>query len=703
MSKKTSTRTKAAEPAAAAAPKAGSTKTGKVAAPTRAPDTVPTAVATATGTARTAARAGATPASGLRGAPAEFRHPLLDRARAQVAQGATREAGDTLVELAAKVGPHEKVQVLALAAQFLKAVDNARAVALATQATELRPESAQAWMALAAAHDEARRRKETVAAVRRAVQAQASPRELVDAGRLLSRLGEDALALQAVRKGYDGSGGDIRLASYTLRVALQCADWELSERITAQLQQAHDQGRTDEAGETPRTHVLWCADEATNIKVISAFAAKAYPAREPLVKAPWPHDGKRKLRVGYLSSDYRDHATSLLALGMLRHHDRSRFEFYAYCTSYDDGSALRRDMLNRFDKARSIAKLTDRQAAELIVRDRIDVLVDLNGLTEGTRHGVMAFHPAPVQMAYLGYPGTVGGRFVEYVIGDEYTVPSGAEQLYPEKIIRIPPTYQINDYLARYLPPAPARAALGLPADRPVIGMFNNVNKVGREVWQTWMRVLQQVPQAVLWMLDPGKVASGHLLAAAQAAGVDTERLIFAPKVRQEQHMARLRQCDLVLDPWPYGGHTTTGDALFAGAPVVALEGSNFASRVSGGLLRAAGLPQLLRPDMDAYVATAVQLLQQPQALQQLKRYLLQSRARLPVFDAPGRTRQLEAGYAAAYQRALKGQTPDHLTVRVNARSAKAPAAGAANPAKPTARSSAAAPAPAGRAVPTPA
>jgi predicted O-linked N-acetylglucosamine transferase (SPINDLY family) len=386
-------------------------------------------------------------------------------------------------------------------------------------------------MALAVVHDEGRRRKDTVAALKRAVQCKAKPNEKVDAGRMLARLGEPALGLAEVRQGYEESGASLRLASYTLRVALQCADWELSGRITAQLRQAHAQGRTAEASETPRTHVLWCADEATNMAVIAAFAKKAYPERERLVTTPWPHDGKRKLRVGYLSSDYRDHATSLLALGMLRHHDRSRFEWYGYCTSYDDGSALRREMISRFDKARTLGKLTDRQAAEIIVKDKIDVLVDLNGLTEGTRHGVMAWHPAPVQMSYLGYPGTVGGRFVEYVIGDDYTVPEGAEKLFPEKIIRIPPTYQINDYLARYLPPAPSRDELGLPSDRPVVGMFNNVNKVGPEVWKTWMRVLLQMPKAVFWMLDPGPVASEHLKTQAQALGVDLSRLIFAPKL----------------------------------------------------------------------------------------------------------------------------------------------------------------------------
>lgn len=597
----------------------------------------------------------------------EFKHPLLDETRALIAKGAHKEAAESLERLSASIKPSERAQVLAHAAQLLRALDNPRALSLATQATESKPDSAQAWMALAGVHDEARRRKDTVAALKQVLQCKAKPHERVDAGRMLARLGEPALALQAVREGYAESGSSIRLASYSLRVALQCADWDLSERILDQLRQAHAEGRTAEAAETPRTHVLWCDDEATNMAVIAAFARRAYPERERLVTQPWPHDGKRKLRVGYLSSDFREHATSLLALGMMRHHDRRRFEWFAYCTSYDDGSALRRDMLNRFDKARTLSKLTDRQAAEIIIKDKIDVLVDLNGLTEGTRHGVLAWHPAPVQIAYLGYPGTVGGRFVEYVIGDDYTVPDGAEKLFPEKIIRIPPTYQINDYLARYLPPAPSRQELGLPTDRPVIGMFNNVNKVGPAVWQTWMRVLQQMPQAVFWMLDPGPVAAKHLKARALAMGVEAERIVFAPKLKQERHLARLRQCDLVLDPWPYGGHTTTSDALFAGVAVVALQGRNFASRVSGGLLRAAGLGHLVMPDVDSYVAQAVALLNQPQELQRIKTYLKQKRDKLPVFDAPTRTRQLEAAYVAAYQRLVKGLPTDHLMVKANA------------------------------------
>lgn len=598
-------------------------------------------------------------------APKEFKHPLLDEARALAARGALPEAANTMEKLASSLKGNERSQVLCYAALMTKALDNPRALAWAKQATEDSPALTQAWMALASVFDETRKRKETIGALQEALKTAATPHQCVDAGRMLARLGEQALALQAVRKGYDASGGHLSLASYSLRVALQCADWALSGRIIQQLRQAHDSGRTAEAAETPRTHVLWCADDAINIKVIKAFATKAYPERERLVTKAWQDDGKRKLRIAYMSSDYRDHATSLLALGLMRHHDRSQFELVAYCTSYDDGSALRREMLNRCDKARSIAKMTDRQAADLIVKDKIDVLIDLNGLTEGTRHGVLAWHPAPVQISYLGYPGTVGGRFVEYIIGDEHTVPKGAELLYPEKIIRIPPTYQINDYVARYLPPAPTRQQLGLPADRPVVGMFNNVNKVHPEVWQTWMKILKQVPRAVFWMLEPGAVAAQHLREQAKLAGITAEQLVFAPKLKQEAHLARLRQCDIVLDPWPYGGHTTTGDALFAGVAVVALQGSNFASRVSGGLLKAAGLSSLVMPDVDSYVSKAVLLINQPAELQKIKQHLRKNRDTLPVFDALTRTRQLEAGYRAAHQRAMRGLAPDHLLVKV--------------------------------------
>lgn len=593
-----------------------------------------------------------------------LKHPKLDEARALVKSGQVVAAADVLEQLATTLAGAEQVQVLCHAAQLLKSVDNARAQGLAERATSAMPDIGAGWLTLAHVFDESRKRKEAVIAAQRATTcSMLTPWESVDAGRLLARVGQDQLGLNAVRRGWAGSKQALNLASYTLRVALQTADWDLAGQATTRLKEAHETGKTAEAGETPRTHLLWCADEAMNIRVLKTFAERQFPVQSPMATEAWPGADKRRIRIGYLSSDFRDHATSLLALGLLRHHERERFELFAYCTSYDDGSALRRDMLNRFDRVRLLKNQVDLKAAQIIHADKIDILVDFNGLTEGTRYGILAHRPAPVQIAYLGFPGTVGNRFVDYVIADLYTVPPGVEALYPEKIIRIPPTYQINDYRARYLPPAPARKRLGLPEGKPVIGMFNNVNKLSPAVWAVWMDILKAVPEAVFWMLNPGKVAVAHLQERTKAAGVDVSRIIFAPKMKQEAHLARLQQCDLIVDPWPYGGHTTTADALFAGVPVIALEGTNFASRVSGGLLQAAGLSFLVAKDTRSYVALAQRLLSAPKDVLALKQALLKNRQRLAAFDAPMRTRQIEAGYLAALQRKIKGEAPDHITV----------------------------------------
>jgi predicted O-linked N-acetylglucosamine transferase (SPINDLY family) len=589
---------------------------------------------------------------------------LLDKAKQLMRAGQPAAAAEMFLQLASKAKGLEKARLVTQASLLLRKLDAPRALQLSQEATQLAPKLAQAWMALSYAADEKRDRKASIAAALKALEFNPTPVERVDLGRHLSRLGEDRASLEAVRAGYEASKEAIGLASYTLRVALQTADWDLAEKITARLREAHAQGKTKEIGETPRTHLLWCADEQTNIAVIKAFAEKHYPERPPLVKSVWPDSNKRKLRIGYLSYDFRDHATSLLAMGLLRHHDRDRFEIYGYCTSFDDGSAMRRDILSRFDKAKTLSKLDDLAAAKRIAADRIDVLIDFNGLTEGTRHGILAWRPAPVQICYLGYPGSAGGRFVDYIIGDELTVPKGAEALYPEHVIRIPHTYQINDYLARYLPPRTKRRPEGLPEGKLVLGMFNNVNKVGREAWSAWMRILKAAPDTVLWMLEPGPVAREYLAEATRRAGVDPARVVYAAKMKQEPHLARMQYCDLMLDPWPYGGHTTTGDALFAGVPVLTLEGTNFASRVSGGLVKAAGMPGLVLPDVEAYVERALLLIRNPKEIEKLHQYLLRNRARLPVFDAPGRTRQLEAAYMQAHARAVRGLPPQHLHVR---------------------------------------
>lgn len=589
---------------------------------------------------------------------------FLQQVKSLAERGQTEQAVQLLLAKVPKVGLADRLQLRMQAVAYLRRTDKDRALQLLEACVEDAPTSGANWVALANLLDERRERKKAGEAALKALECALKPSQRVDVGRLMSKLGRDREAIMAVREGYSASGQDVKLASYALRVALQTADWALAEQLQAQLLQAHQRGETAMVGETPRTHLLWCADEAINARTIANFAERQFPVRTPLVTQAWPGGDKRKLRIGYISYDFRNHATSLLHLGAMRHHNHQRFEWYGYCTSYDDGSALRREMLSRFDKVRMFNKLNDEQAARQIAADKIDVLIDLNGLTEGTRMGILAWRPAPVQISYLGYPGTAGGRFVDYFVADPYTVPVGREKVFPEKVIRIPHTYQINDYLARYLPPRPRSRPAGLPDGVPVIGMFNNVNKLGPQVWASWMRVLQAVPKSVFWVLDLSEVAREHLVEVIRQAGVDPARVVFAPKAKQEPHLARIQYCDLMLDPWPYGGHTTTGDALFAGVPVLALEGTNFASRVSGGLLHAAGLSQLVQPSIDDYVAKAIELLNDPKELARIKQYLLSSRAKLAVFDALACTRHLEAAYLAAYRQAASGQPLTHIRVQ---------------------------------------
>lgn len=524
------------------------------------------------------------------------------------------------------------------------------------------PEQMAAWALRGVLLDRVGRRREAFVAARKVVGSTAAhPQSVLAAANLLVRLGDDETSLAAARDAYEKLGRPLRNASSLLYIAQRTADWDTADRLVAQLTEAYANGAGNEAAETPRTHLLWCADEAVNIEVISAWSRRTLSGPRD-VRRPVPEalEGRR-LRVGYLSSDFREHPTSRLILGLLRHHDRRSFEVSLYCSGWDDGSAMRREVEAFAEHVHSVTALSDEAAAELIRSHRIDVLVELNGPTRAHRMGILCHGAAPVQIDYLGWPGSVGGRVVDYVIGDRRTVPDDALPMYPEKVIRIERVYQVNDYAARTRPPEPSRASLGLPEGRPVLGMFNAINKVGSEVWRTWMRILRDVPSAILWILDPGPVARANLARAASAQGVESERLFFAPRRDQDDHLARMQCCDLMLDPWPYGGHTSTADALFAGVPVIAMAGRNFAGRVSGALLSAAGLGSLVRPDPESYAALAVRLLRHPSALAEARRLIRERVMGTDVFDAQSKARQMEAAYRIALGRAIHGQPPVHI------------------------------------------
>ena len=495
----------------------------------------------------------------------------------------------------------------------------------------------------------------------------ASPAQVLVACDYLVRFPPDSnKALDSAKKAFDTLQRPLRWASLVLEIALKTADWPTVRELTEQLRQAHEDGQDKVADEKPRTHVLWCADEAYNIKVLKNWSQRqlALPKDTPGPIDIEPLAGRR-LRVGYLSSDYREHPTSRLINGLFRHHDRKALELFMYCSGWDDKSEMRREIESHFDHIHSVQGMTDQAAAQMMRQHRLDILVELNGPTRAHRMGILAYRPAPVQIDYLGWPGTVGGRVVDYVVGDAYTVPKGAEKAYPEKIIRLDATYQVNDYAAQPALEPCSRQSQGLPEGIPVLGMFNAINKVRADVWEVWMRIMREVPDAILWMLDPGKHGRDNIARFTKAHGVAPKRIYIGHPKKQREHLSRMQCADLMLDPWPYGGHTSTSDALFAGVPVIALEGTNFAGRVSGGLLSAAGLGALVQPNVDAYVKTAVMLLRNPAELSRLKAHIEQNVKSANVFDARGKARQFEAAYRIALERAAKGLKPIHLKMEV--------------------------------------
>ena len=491
----------------------------------------------------------------------------------------------------------------------------------------------------------------------------ATPEQKITAANLLVRLLDDPISIETALEAYETLGRPLQWASTVLYIAQRSAHWGAVNQIIKQLNAAYAEGgQLHVTRESPRTHVLWCDDEQINIDVLKYWSSTALKSKTRAI--PVAPLGGRKIKLGYLSSDYREHPTSRLVNGLFRHHDRSRFELHMYCSGWDDGSPMRREVESHFDYIHQVTNLSDEKAAELIRSHGIDVLVELNGPTRANRMGILAERAAPVQIDYLGWPGSVGGGPVDYVIGDFYTVPEGAEKLYPERVIRIDQIYQVNDYAARTLPPAPSRASMGLPEDVLVIGMFNAINKVRADVWRVWMEILKAVPNSVLWILDPGKAARKYIGKYTKALGVDPKRIVAAPNLRQEAHLARLQCCDLMLDPWPYGGHTSTSDALFAGVPVVAMKCNNFAGRVSAGLLTAAGLEQLVATDIQQYARIAVHLLCNPGELVKVKAFVKVHSPKRDVFNAARKARQLEQAYSAVLERAARGLTPQHISFR---------------------------------------
>ena len=376
--------------------------------------------------------------------------------------------------------------------------------------------------------------------------------------------------------------------------------------------------------------------------------------------------GSARLRLGYVSADFHRHPTMHLMRSLFALHERSRFEVHAYSLGPDDGSDYRRAAMQSVDRFVDIRTETAADSAKRIHDDAIDILIDLKGYTHEARPEIFALKPAPLRVAWLGYPASTGWGLNDYALVDRIVAPEEYAAEYGEKLVWMPHSYQVNDYRQPIAAHRPARADLGLPTEGFVYACFNKVYKIEPEVFAAWMRILARVPGSVLWLYADKSAARVHLGRAAAAAGIAPERLVFGDTLPKAQHLARLAQADLFLDTLTVNAHTSASDALWAGVPVLTCLGETFASRVGASLVAAAGLPQLACSNLTEYEDCAIRLASAPKELRGM-RAILDAHEKLPLFDTPRFVRDLEWAYAEMWRRYLAGLAPAHFDVASNA------------------------------------
>ncbi len=365
---------------------------------------------------------------------------------------------------------------------------------------------------------------------------------------------------------------------------------------------------------------------------------------------------RERLRVGYLSADFHTHATAYLAAGLFERHDRSRFEVLAYSTGPDDRSPMRARLVRAFDRFVDLRDADPATVAQAIRNDGIDILVDLKGHTQDATPIVLAHRPAPIQVHYLGYPGTLEGGLADYLVGDAIVTPPEHAADYSEAIVTLPGSYQVNDR-ERPVAAAPSREALGLPPRGIVFACFNQTYKINPEVFDAWMRILRAAEGSVLWLLArrDDEPAVANLRREAEARGIDPARLVFARHRPNPEYLALYAHADLFLDTWPYNAHTTASDALWAGCPVLTILGDTFAGRVAASLLHATGLPGLVTASIDDYVRRAVELASEPAERARLRAHLADAGRASPLFDTAATTRALERAYLTMAEQHRRG------------------------------------------------
>ncbi|MBT8562335.1 hypothetical protein G6717_07090 [Polynucleobacter paneuropaeus] len=393
-------------------------------------------------------------------------------------------------------------------------------------------------------------------------------------------------------------------------------------------------------------------------------AAEIYSASrgiEAQEKYDFDKEVKQKIRVGYFSSDFRNHAVTNLTAELFELHDRDAFQIYAFSSGFKNNDEQRQRLRKVFDEFIDISELSDQEAVSLVRTTKIDIAVDLGGYTENSRIGVFERRVAPIQVSYLGYLGTLGTGHMDYIFADQEVIPIENEQYFAEKIARLPNCFQINDSKRLISEKIYSRDEFGLPEDGFVFCSFNNSYKITPEIFSSWCRILQKVEDSVLWLYEANKGMVENLQREASSRGVNSERLIFGGTLPIPEYLARYRLADLFLDTFPYNAGTTASDALWAGLPVLTLSGKTFPARMAGSILKAIDLPELVTHTIADYENLAVELATNKPMLKAIRTKLAANRVSTPLFDSPRTTKNIEKAYQIMYERYLEGKDPESI------------------------------------------
>ena len=430
-----------------------------------------------------------------------------------------------------------------------------------------------------------------------------------------------------------------------------CCDWADHDALGSQILAAVEHGAFID---TPLPFLFTSDSPRAQLRCARTFTLVRYPPRKGLI-ATRPSAAAGPIRIAYLSGDFGAHAVSTLLAGVIEHHDAECFSTFAVGWGRKRDGDMRQRLERAFGRFFDVTQRSDREVAELILDLHVDIAVDLTGHTGGQRTGIFAYRPAPIQVNFLGFPGTSGARYFDYVIADSVVIADGEEKFYSECVARLPHCFLPTDDRRIVAEPA-SRADAGLPERGFVFCAFNNPAKITPQLFAIWMRILQDVPESVLWLRVDLPVARENLLREARARGVGSDRLVFAPALStSEAHLARYRLADLFLDTLPYGAHATACDALWAGVPVLTCRGRSFAGRVAASLIGALGLAELVADSLEAYARTARELAADSERLASIRARLKELRHGSSVFNTALYCRNLETAYRTMYSRHRDG------------------------------------------------